>query len=377
MWPNLFDLLGFRAAGSTFEVILWSIALLIGVWQAESEWRSSRAGEVSPLGWALALGLIGFGLRRLYGTLQQGELYLGDDGLSIATYGFLYAVGFGTAVLLSLWQAKSRAALGAPPPANVIDLALWMLVGGVVGARALGWLTTLPAALSACSTMGQDSLDCRAIFQVWTGPNVFLGGSIGSFIAGGIWARRGGHSLAAACDTVAPGVAIGHAIGRVGCIAAGCCYGAMTTSSIGISYPIASPAFADHYNHASEAGREQLATLGHSFSVHPSQLYDGGAELLICLFLVATPFGRNLAGGRRFALWAILYGVARIVTEIFRGDTIRGYLVRIDSPGLREALSIRNDLPSFLTTSQTISLSLIALGIWWFRRPTTKGAASL
>jgi phosphatidylglycerol:prolipoprotein diacylglycerol transferase len=357
VWPDLFDLLGFQAAGPTFEVILWSIALLIGVWQAESEWRSSRAGEVSPLGWALSLGLIGFGLRRLYGTLQQGELYLG-------------------AVLLSLWQAKSRAALGAPPPAKVIDLALWMLVGGVVGARALGWLTTLPAALSACSSLGSDSLECRAIFQVWHGPNVFLGGSIGSFIAGGIWARRGGHSLAAACDTVAPGVAIGHAIGRIGCVAAGCCYGAMTSASIGISYPIASPAFADHYNHAAEAGREQLSTLGHSFAVHPSQLYDGAAELLICLFLIATPFGRNLTGGRRFALWAILYGTARVIIELFRGDTIRGYLFRVDLPWLREMLSIGNDLPSFLTTSQVISLSIISLGLWWFRRPATKAAAS-
>lgn len=376
MWPDLFDLLGFQAAGQTFEATLWSIALLIGVWQAESEWRSSRAGEVSPLGWALALGLIGFGLRRLYGTLQQGELFLGEDGLSIATYGFLYAVGYGTAVLLSLFQARSRAALGAPPPAKVIDLALWMLVGGVVGARALGWLTTLPGALSACSTLGSDSLECRAIFQVWHGPNVFLGGSIGSFIAGGIWARRAGYSLAAACDTVAPGVAIGHFIGRIGCVAAGCCYGAMTDASVGISYPMASPAFADHYNHASEAGREQLSTLGHSFAVHPSQLYDGGAELLICLLLVATPFGRNLANGRRFALWGILYGTARFFIEIFRGDTIRGYLVRIDLPGLREALSIQNDLPSFLTTSQTISLSIIALGIWWFRRTATKADAS-
>ncbi len=376
MWPDLFDLLGVHAAGQTFEAVLWSIALLIGVWQAESEWRSSRAGEVSPLGWALSLGLIGFGLRRLYGTLQQGELYLGMDGLSVATYGFLYAVGYGTAVLLSVWEGRRRAALGAPPPAKVIDLALWMLVGGVVGARALGWLTTLPAALSACSTLGSDSLECRAIFQVWHGPNVFLGGSIGSFIAGGLWARRAGYSLAAACDTVAPGVAIGHAIGRVGCVAAGCCYGAMTNASIGLSYPMASPAFADHYNHASEAGREQLSTLGHSFAVHPSQLYDGGAELLICLFLVATPYGRNLAGGRRFALWAILYGTARVLTELFRGDTIRGYLFRVDLPWLREALSIRNELPSFLTTSQVISLSIIALGLWWFRRPATKADAS-
>ena len=376
MWPNLFDLLGFEAAGPVFESVLWSIALVIGIWQAESEWRSAKAGEVSPLGWALALGLIGFGGLRLLGTLHRGELYLGTDGLSIATYGFLYAVGYGTAVLLSVWEAKHRLPLGSPPPAKVVDLALWMLVGGVVGARLLGWMTTLPGALSACSELGRDSLECRTIFQVWSGPNVFLGGSIGSFAAGAIWARREGLSLAAACDTVAPGVAIGHAIGRVGCIAAGCCFGAMTDASVGISYPMASPAFAEHYNHASESGREQLATLGHSFAVHPSQLYDGGAELLICLLLVATPFGRRLAGGRRFALWAILYGIARIVTELFRGDTIRGYVVRVDLPWLREALAIRNDLPSFLTTSQTISLTMVALGLWWFRRRATATDAS-
>jgi prolipoprotein diacylglyceryltransferase len=98
--------------------------------------------------------------------------------------------------------------------------------------------------------------------------------------------------------------------------------------------------------------------------------------LLICLFLIATPFGRNLTGGRRFALWAILYGTARVIIELFRGDTIRGYLFRVDLPWLREMLSIGNDLPSFLTTSQVISLSIISLGLWWFRRPATKAAAS-
>ena len=50
MWPDLFDLLGFQAAGPTFEVILWSIALLIGVWQAESEWRSGRCSVLERAG---------------------------------------------------------------------------------------------------------------------------------------------------------------------------------------------------------------------------------------------------------------------------------------------------------------------------------------
>ncbi|HSG00592.1 MAG TPA: prolipoprotein diacylglyceryl transferase family protein, partial [Vicinamibacterales bacterium] len=105
---------------------------------------------------------------------------------------------------------------------------------------------------------------------------------------------------------IAPGIALGHIIGRFGCLLAGCCYGRPTDLPWGITFtdPVA----------AANVG----TPLGEA--LHPTQLYDAGAEALILLFLLATERRGQPFPGRTFWGYMLLYGVSRFAIELFRGD---------------------------------------------------------
>ncbi len=107
-----------------------------------------------------------------------------------------------------------------------------------------------------------------------------------------------------------PGMALGHAFGRIGCFLAGCCYGAMTTSPLGVVYPIDSiPAtvYPDYTNPACPG----------SVPLLPVQLFEAGFELF--LFLVMVVFYRKLKD-YNMSLYLVAYGAFRFVLEFFRGD---------------------------------------------------------
>jgi phosphatidylglycerol:prolipoprotein diacylglycerol transferase len=143
----------------------------------------------------------------------------------------------------------------------------------------------------------------------------------------------------------APGIALGHAVGRVGCLLAGCCYGRPTDLAWGIVF---SDPFAGSY-------------VGTPLNVHlhPVQLYESGAELLILAALLLMEKRGRAFPGRTFWGYVLLYAVSRFIIEFFRGDE-RGMLLGV-------------------STSQFISLVLapLAVGmlIWLSRRPEPAAAA--
>jgi phosphatidylglycerol:prolipoprotein diacylglycerol transferase len=104
----------------------------------------------------------------------------------------------------------------------------------------------------------------------------------------------------------APGIALGHVTGRLGCLAAGCCYGRPTTVPWAITFtnPLAA------------------ANVGTPLNIplHPTQLYEAGAELLILILLLATEKKGRPFAGRTFWAYMFLYAVSRYVIEIYRGD---------------------------------------------------------
>src|SRR5205814_7376401 len=108
------------------------------------------------------------------------------------------------------------------------------------------------------------------------------------------------------CDVFAPGIALGHVTGRLGCLAAGCCYGKPTDVAWAITFtnPLAS----------SNVG----TPLG--VPLHPTQIYEAGAELLILIFLLATERKGRPFAGRTFWLYMLLYAVSRFIIEFYRGD---------------------------------------------------------
>src|SRR5882672_7940285 len=121
-----------------------------------------------------------------------------------------------------------------------------------------------------------------------------------------IYIHRIGLPLWTTCDVFAPGIALGHVVGRFGCLFAGCCYGKPTTLPWGIT-------FRDPFA-AANVGTP-LGT-----PLHPTQLYEAGAELLILIVLLVTERKAKPFAGRTFWLYMLLYAVSRFIIEFYRGD---------------------------------------------------------
>jgi phosphatidylglycerol:prolipoprotein diacylglycerol transferase len=142
------------------------------------------------------------------------------------------------------------------------------------------------------------------------------------------------------CDVFAPGIALGHAVGRLGCLAAGCCYGKPTTVPWAVTFtnPLA----------ATNVGTPLNVPL------HPTQIYESAAEALILVVLLATEKKGRAYPGRTFWLYMLMYAVSRFIIEFYRGDE-RGLVL------------------GQLSTSQFISTVLVPLSVvmlvWLSRRP--------
>jgi phosphatidylglycerol:prolipoprotein diacylglycerol transferase len=158
---------------------------------------------------------------------------------------------------------------------------------------------------------------------------VFYGGLILAVAVALIYIRRIGLPLWTTCDVFAPGIALGHVVGRFGCLFAGCCFGKPTTLPWGIT-------FTDTF-----AATNVGTPLG--VPLHPTQLYEAGAELVILVLLLTTERKGRYFPGRTFWLYMLLYAISRFIIEFFRGDE-RGVV-------------------GMFSTSQFISLLLVPLAV--------------
>jgi phosphatidylglycerol:prolipoprotein diacylglycerol transferase len=140
-------------------------------------------------------------------------------------------------------------------------------------------------------------------------------------------------------DLFAPGIALGYMVGRLGCLMAGCCYGRPTSVAWAVTF-------------TDPAANLNVGTpLGGP--LHPTQLYESAAGLVIFLLLMALEKRPGHFAGRTFWSFAFLYSVLRFIIEFFRGDD-RGMVL------------------SYLSTSQFISVVLAPLSIfmlWYLSRP--------
>jgi phosphatidylglycerol:prolipoprotein diacylglycerol transferase len=135
------------------------------------------------------------------------------------------------------------------------------------------------------------------------GGLVFYGGFIAALLAIYVFAKRQKLSFLKVLDIVAPGTALAHAFGRIGCFLNGCCFGKESKMHWAVVFPQNS----DPYKY-----------YGKLVSIHPTQLYESCANLLI--FIVLFVLVRKMKKGRTTFLYLILYGTARFIIEFFRGD---------------------------------------------------------
>src|SRR3954464_751784 len=212
--------------------------------------------------------------------------------LTVYTYGLLLAAAY----LLGLRLAMVRARVRGLDQTRVLDLGIYIIISALVGAKLLLLITDF-------RTFTDNP---RELLTLARSGGVFYGGLILAVIVALLYIRRIGLPLWTTCDVFAPGIALGHVVGRFGCFFAGCCWGKPTTLPWGIT-------FTDPYA-ASNVGTPL------NIPLHPTQLYEAGAEALILMLLLATESRGRRYPGRTFWLYMLLYAISRYIIEMFRDD---------------------------------------------------------
>jgi phosphatidylglycerol---prolipoprotein diacylglyceryl transferase len=216
--------------------------------------------------------------------------YLG--AITVYTYGVLLAAAY----LLGLQIAMVRAKRRGLDANRVLDLGIYIIISALIGAKLLLVATDLRAYIA----------NPRELLTIVRAGGVFYGGLILAVIVALVYIRRVGLPLWTTCDVFAPGIALGHIVGRFGCFFAGCCYGKPTTLPWGIT-------FKDPF-----AATNVGTPLG--VALHPTQLYEAGAEAIILAVLLVTERRGKPFAGRTFWFYMLLYAISRFVIEFFRGD---------------------------------------------------------
>ncbi len=210
----------------------------------------------------------------------------------VYTYGLLLAAAY----LLGLQFALMRARTRGLDPNRVMDLGIWIIISALVGAK----LLLLVVEFDKYTANPSELLD------LFRSGGVFYGGLIAA-VAVALWyLRRHRMPMWTVTDVFAPGIALGHVIGRMGCLFAGCCFGKPADVPWAITF------------HSEYAARNVGTPL--NVPLHPTQLYEAGAELLILLVLLATERRGRPFPGRTFWAYMCLYGVSRFIIEFYRGD---------------------------------------------------------
>ena len=234
--------------------------------------------------------------------------------IPIHTYGFLIATGF----MVGVSVIKRLAIRSKLDVDKILDVSFWGLLVGLLGARILFVITRFESYM-------RNPIE---IFKVWEGGLVFLGGLL-LVIPFVIWyLTKHKVPIWKSLDAFAPGLTIGHAFGRFGCLAAGCCYGKPTGSSYGIKL----------YSELVEPNLRGIP-------LHPTQIYEAVSLFILFLGLIFIHY-RKKFDGQVAVSYLIAYPIIRSIIEVFRGDLIRGFVIE-----------------DFLSTSQFISILIFAAAV--------------
>lgn len=238
-------------------------------------------------------------------------------GIAVHTYGVMVALGFLAGLF---WVTRESKRLGQSP-AKAMDLMFYIILSAIVGSRVLHVLV---------SERGRFFEDPLMLFKVWEGGLVFYGGLIVSLVVSVWYVKRNKMPLFLMCDVFAPAIALGHAIGRLGCFFAGCCYGRVVDH-------------ATWYTLVFPSGVNSFAPTG--IPLYSTQLGESFGELFIfCLLVVFRKYKKF--DGQLISMYLMFYAVLRYSIEFFRGDTDRGFVIE-----------------PWLSTSQFISLVIFVLGL--------------
>lgn len=237
------------------------------------------------------------------------DIHIGP--LTIHMYGVMVAIGYMSALLISERRARKR---GLDP--DILFGIFWCAVlGGALGSKILYYTVSI-----------KDVLRDPSILLNFQNGWVVYGGIIGGVLTGWGYCRYKKVDFLSYLDLVLPAVAFAQGCGRIGCFFAGCCYGRETDSAFSIQY-------------------WQSAYAPNGVKLIPTQIYSAIGDFAMAFLLMAYA-RRNPSKGKVAAAYCVLYSIGRFFIEMLRND-YRGEF-------------------GFLSTSQLISIFILALGVGMF-----------
>jgi phosphatidylglycerol:prolipoprotein diacylglycerol transferase len=240
--------------------------------------------------------------------------------IPIHTYGLMLALAFLSATALLAYLAEKDGI----PRSRAWDLGFVVILSALAGAKILMVLTNLNYYLSQPSRF--------LALEFWQAGGAFFGGLIGATLAAFLFIRLDKNlSFWKVADAVAPAIALGQAIGRLGCFAAGCDYGTPSNLPWAVT-------FTSQYAHDNVGVPLNIA-------VHPVQLYESFSTMLLFVALLFW-LSRRTFHGQIICGYFIGYGLIRFFVEFFRGDTGRGFV-----------------MDNLLSIPQVLSLLALAVGL--------------
>jgi phosphatidylglycerol:prolipoprotein diacylglycerol transferase len=242
--------------------------------------------------------------------IQIGDFYL-------PTYGFLVALGF----LAGLWTASRLARRSNLDPDRVVNLGVYSALAGLVGAK----LFMLIVDWDRYSRNPGEFFS----FDTLQAGGVFYGGLIAALLTGSLLLRSWRMPVPGTLDCLAPGVELGHAIGRFGCLAAGCCWGQSCDRSWAVTF--------------TNPDAQRMVGVPLGVPLHPTQLYEAALGIIVFAILWRLA-NRPHAAGAILGWYLVLSSAARFAVEFFRHH------------------DQANPFGGPLSTQQWVSLGLLALG---------------
>lgn len=248
-------------------------------------------------------------------------------------YGILFILGVVASYLVALINIKKKKTDIAHE--DLLYGSAFAIIGGIVGAKLLAYLTELDFViyyLKIAFSLPNTSDTIEMITELIKTGFVFYGGLLGGALGYFIYAKMYKLSTVKFYDNAVVCLPLGHAFGRLGCFASGCCYGRPTNSFLGVQYK----------NPANPVLQKWIEE-NPGVKLLPTQLFEVGFNLIIFTVLLLVN-RKPRKRGTKMLIYLFSYGTCRFINEMFRFDAARGFLLG-------------------LSTSQWISIGLIVFGI--------------
>lgn len=238
-------------------------------------------------------------------------------GITLPMYGVMIVLGASIGLIVAVYKPVYPDL----PRQDITFSAFYAAIGVFVGAKLLYLATLLPLVIRNFQRIKWNLLIANELIS---GGFVFYGGLIGAVIMIFIYSKKFKLPFLKLTENMIPSVPLIHAVGRIGCFCAGCCYGRPMDPPFGVHFHIDSVA-------------------PHDISFFPVQLVESFINLII--FIVVFAYSRKQRrGGQIIGLYLLMYSIARFILEFFRADSIRGAFLGI-------------------STSQWISILLLPISI--------------